>query len=92
MTEENATKPEEKPSGDPQFGLIGTFLNKLGLRSLFHGLGGRKTVLGGGAIGVITMIVQSDMADWPKAIACGAVAIVATAVTIAIAIEDRKKA
>lgn len=72
-------------------GILGRILDKVGLRGAMHGLGGRKAVVGGGAIGAITLIAQTEMGDWPKAIACLAVGIVAAATTISIALEDKKK-
>ena len=83
------TTPAESPAKEDH-GILGNIMGKLGLRGFMYGLGGRKTFVGGGAIGAITLIAQSGMADWPKAIACLAVAIVAAATTVAIALEDRK--
>jgi hypothetical protein len=72
-------------------GLLGTLFEKLGVRSFMYQLGGRKAAVGGGAIGAITLIAQSNMADWPKAIACLAIAIVAASVSIGIAVEDKAR-
>lgn len=71
-------------------GILSDLLAKVGLRGLMYNLGGRKVVAGGGALGVITLIVQSDMADWPKAIACIAAALVAAAISLGIGMEDKK--
>jgi hypothetical protein len=73
-------------------GLLGTLFEKLGVRSLMYQLGGRKAAVGGGAIGAITLVAQSGMADWPKAIACLAIAIVAASVSLGIAVEDKGRA
>jgi hypothetical protein len=84
-TANDTTKPA--PSG-----LLGTLFEKLGVRSLMYQLGGRKAAVGGGAIGAITLVAQSGMADWPKAIACLAIAIVAASVSLGIAVEDKGRA
>lgn len=84
---EEAKKPDALPGG-----LLGTLFEKLGVRSLMYQLGGRKAAVGGGAIGAITLVAQSGMADWPKAIACAAIAVVAATVALGIGIEDGKKA
>jgi hypothetical protein len=73
----------------PPAGLLGTIFEKLGVRNLMYQLGGRKAAVGGGAIGAITLVAQSGMADWPKAIACLAIAVVAASVSIGIAVEDK---
>lgn len=75
----------------PDAGFLGGLLGKLGIRGLLYNLGGRKILTGGGALGVITLIVNSSMGDWPKAIACLAVAVVAAATTFSIGHEDQGK-
>lgn len=73
-----------------EHGILATILSKVGLRGLMYNLGGRKVVTGGGALGVCTLIVNSEMGDWPKAIACFGVGIIAAATVISIAMEDKK--
>ncbi len=72
-------------------GILGNLMGKIGLRGFMYGVGGRKAFLGGGAMGVITLIAQSGMADWPKAIAIVGVGIVGAATVVAIALEDRRE-
>lgn len=83
--------PVAKKEAHPDAGLLGKLLGGLGIRGLFYNLGGRKVVTGGGALGVITLIVQTGMADWPKAIACLAVSIIAVGTMFSISSEDAKK-
>lgn len=89
----SATPPAAvvKKEAHPDAGLLGKLLGGLGIRGLFYNLGGRKVVAGGGALGVITIIVQTGMADWPKAIACLAVSIIALGTMFSISSEDAKK-
>lgn len=100
LAEPPASKPEEKKKeGDGTLakifggkgGLLGGILEKLGVRGLMYQLGGRKAVAGGGALAVCTMIVQSDMSDWPKAVACVAVAIISVGVMFSISSEDSRR-
>jgi len=89
-----ASAPPEKPArtpAHPDEGFLGMVLNKVGLRGLFYQLGGRKTVFGGGALGVITLIVQSDMSDWPKAICCASAAVIAVGLMFSVSSEDKGK-
>lgn len=88
MTDETTT-PAVPAKED--HGILGNIMGKLGLRGFMHGLGGRKAVVGGGGIGAITLIAQSGMADWPKALAILGVGFVAAATVVAIALDDRKK-
>lgn len=105
MADEPATTPEAAPAPAPAEeaapkaaekkphigGFLGSVLEKVGLRGLMHQVGGRKMVTGGGALGVISMIIATSMGDVAKAVCCASVAIVAAAVVISIAIEDKGK-
>ena len=61
------------------------------IRPLTHNVGGRKMLLGGGALAVIDRIVQvaGTSFGWPHAVACLAVSFAAGATSWAIAHEDR---
>ena len=83
------TTPEAPAKED--HGILGNLMGKLGLRGFMYGVGGRKAFLGGGAMGVITLIAQSGMADWPKALAIFGLGMVGAATVLAIALEDRKE-
>ena len=91
-------KPEDKKPNflsklfSGQGGLLGGLLEKVGVRGVMYQLGGRKVVAGAGALTVISQIVASDMADWPKAFACLGAAAVAAVVAFSISSEDSKKA
>lgn len=87
-----ADEPKAPAPATPPGGLLGTLFEKLGVRNLMYQLGGRKAAVGGGAIGAITLVAQSNMADWPKAIACAAIAIVAASVSFGIGMEDGRRA
>ncbi len=87
---EEATALEKKK----QNALIGTLLGAVKLdwiRPLIYKIGGRKVAVGGGALAVINSIVATEMTDWPKAIACFSVAMVAGITAFAISYEDGKK-
>ena len=95
-----APKPEEKKKEGPGLleklfggkgGLLGGVLEKIGLRGLIYQVGGRKAVAGGGALAVITLIIQTEMGDWPKAVCCAAAAIVSVGFMFANSMEDSKK-
>lgn len=75
-----------------QGGLLGGILEKVGVRGVMYQLGGRKAVAGGAALAIISQIVASDMADWPKAVACLGAAAVAAVIAFSISSEDSKKA
>ncbi len=86
---EDEKAPEKKPNA-----LLDTLLGAVKLdwiRPLIYKVGGRKVAVGGGALAVINSIVATDMADWPKAIACFSVAMVAGITAFAISYEDGKK-
>lgn len=61
------------------------------IRPLIYNLGGRKLAVGGGGLAVIKVIVDGGPMDWPRAIACIAVAIVSVGTAIAIGLEDTKQ-
>jgi len=86
-----AATPAPKKEAHPDAGFLGKILGAVGVRGLLYNLGGRKVVTGGGALGVCTLIVNSDMSDWPKAIACAAVAVIAAATMFSIGAEDKAK-
>lgn len=82
--------PEEKK----QNGLISSLLGAVKLdwlRPLIYKVGGRKMVVGGGALAIIDRITQSagEALTWAHATTCLAVAIVAAAVALATAWEDK---
>jgi hypothetical protein len=58
------------------------------IRPLLYKLGGRKVAIGGGALAVVSQIASSTMADWPKAIACLSVALIAALTSMSIGMED----
>lgn len=72
-------------------GVLGKTLSLAWIRPLIYNLGGRKLMAGGGGLAVISQVVASDMADWPKAIACLAAAVVAVGTGFTIAHEDQGK-
>lgn len=86
-----ATPAAPKKEKHPDAGFLGGLLEKIGLRGVMYHLGGRKTVLGGGALGIIALIINTSMSDTAKAICCASVAVVAVGTVIAHAIEDRAK-
>ena len=61
------------------------------LRPLIYKVGGRKMVAGGSALAIIDRITQSagEALTWAHATTCLAVAIVAAAVVLATAWEDK---
>ena len=63
------------------------------LREVVFNVGGRKFIVGGGALAVIDRIVQAagQSFDWPHGIACLSVALVAGFVVFSTALEDSKK-
>ena len=63
------------------------------LRPLIYKVGGRKMVAGGSALAIIDRIVQAagPTLTWAHATACLAVAIVAGAVVLATAWEDKSE-
>jgi hypothetical protein len=87
MADEQTT--EKKNGGVPP--VLAKTLKLEWIRGLMHNLGGRKVLVGGGGLAVINMIVTTDMTDWPKAICCLAVAIIAVGTGFSIAHEDKAK-
>jgi hypothetical protein len=66
------------------------------IRPLMYNLGGRKVVVAGGGMAVIKTIVDGGPMDWPRAVACLSVAVVAAVTAIAVsmdpkAAEDKKE-
>lgn len=61
------------------------------IRPLIYNLGGRKLAVGGGGLAIISQIVSSGPMDWPKAVACLAVAIISVGTALSIASEDKKE-
>ncbi len=83
-------QPEEvKPS--PAIDLILKAVKLDWIRPLLYKIGGRKVAVGGGALALMSQVIGSDMADWPKAITCVAVAVLAVGTSLAIGIEDNSK-
>lgn len=70
------------------FDVLGGALSFKWIRPLMYNLGGRKMAVGGGGLAIISQIVSSTMADWPKAIACLAVAVLCVGTGFGIAHED----
>jgi hypothetical protein len=61
-----------------------------------YNLGGRKVVVAGGGMAIIKVIVDGGPMDWPRAVACLSVAVVAAVTAIAVsmdpkAAEDKKE-
>lgn len=66
------------------------------IRPLMYNLGGRKVVVAGGGMAIIKVIVDGGPMDWPRAVACLSVAVVAAVTAIAVsmdpkAAEDKKE-
>jgi hypothetical protein len=73
---------------------LGTILDAVSLkwiRPLIHNLGGRKLVVGGGGLAVITQVIATEMGDWQKVIICVAVALISVGTGFNIAHEDKGK-
>jgi hypothetical protein len=81
-------KPEEG-KGNAILDFVAKTFKLEWIRPLIYNLGGRKLAVGGGGLAVISQIVASGPMDWPKAIACVAVAIVSVGTSFAIASEDK---
>lgn len=60
------------------------------VRPLMYNLGGRKVVVAGGGMAVIKTIVDSGPMDWPRAVACLSVAIVAAVTAIAVGMDVKE--
>lgn len=60
------------------------------VRALMYNLGGRKVVVAGGSLAVIKTIVDSGPVDWPRAVACLGVAIVAAVTAIAVGMDVKE--
>jgi len=60
------------------------------IRPLMYNLGGRKLAAGGAGLAIITQVINSTMADWPKAVVCLSVALISVGTSFAIASEDKK--
>lgn len=58
------------------------------VRPLVYNLGGRKLAVGGGGLAVISQIVAAGPMDWPRAVACAAIAVVSVGTALSIASED----
>lgn len=72
-------------------GLLAKALKLEWIRPLIYNLGGRKLAVGGGGLAIISQIVAAGPMDWPKAVACLAVAVVSVGTALSIASEDKKK-
>ena len=59
------------------------------IRALMYNLGGRKVVVAGGGMAIIKVIVDGGPMDWPRAVACLSVAIVAAVTTIAVSMDPK---
>lgn len=59
------------------------------VRALMYNLGGRKVVVAGGGLTVIKVIVDGGPMDWPRAVACLSVAIVAAVTAIAVGLDPK---
>ncbi len=85
-------QPEAAGAAEATGGGVGGFVAGLvkldWIRPLLYKIGGRKVAIGGGALAVVSQIASSSMADWPKAIACLSVAVIATLTSISIGMED----
>jgi len=60
------------------------------VRALMYNLGGRKVVVAGGGLAIIKTIVDSGPMDWPRAVACLSVAIVAAVTAIAVGMDVKE--
>lgn len=91
MPDENAKPTRGEPSANGE--VLGTILKAIKLewvRPLIYNLGGRKLAVGGGGLAIISQIVAQGPLDWPKAIACLAVAVASVGTAFAIASEDKR--
>ena len=62
------------------------------VRPLLWKVGGRKMVMGGGGMGIITIIIGDGKdISWPKAVACLAVAVVAIGGMFSVGMEDASR-
>jgi hypothetical protein len=59
------------------------------IRPLMYNLGGRKVVVAGGGMAVIKTIVDGGPMDWPRAVACLSVAVVAAVTAIAVSMDPK---
>lgn len=60
------------------------------IRPLIWKVGGRKMVMGGGALALVQQIVGDGELTWPRAVACVAVAIIAVGGMFSVGWEDGK--
>jgi hypothetical protein len=82
------------PEGKSGNGAAGAVLAAVGLkwfRPLIYNLGGRKMAVSAAGLTLIKTIVDGGTLDWPRAVACLAVALVAVGTSLAIGMEDNKK-
>jgi hypothetical protein len=59
------------------------------IRPLMYNLGGRKVVVAGGGMAIIKVIVDGGPMDWPRAVACLSVAVVAAVTAIAVSMDPK---
>lgn len=59
------------------------------IRPLMYNLGGRKVVVAGGGMAIIKTIVDGGPMDWPRAVACLSVAVVAAVTAIAVGMDPK---
>lgn len=89
MANESAGPADKAPNG-----AAGAVLGALGLkwiRPLLYNLGGRKVAVAGGGLALIKTIIDGGTLDWPRAVACLAVALVSVGTALAIGMEDNRK-
>jgi hypothetical protein len=61
------------------------------VRPLIWRVGGRKMVMGGGALAIVQQIVAAGDMTWPRAIACLAVSIIAIGGMFSVGMEDASR-
>lgn len=82
MTEEKRTG-----IGGKLLGLAKDFGFLKWIRPLQHAVGGRKMLLGGGALYILQAMFADGVFTWPKAVSALAVGLTSVGISIAIAIE-----
>lgn len=81
--------PEAANGKSPVLGLLKSIGAFTWLRPLLHNLGGRKFVLGGGALVILRELYAGGAVTWASAVAGVAVALTTIGIAWAIAHEDK---
>lgn len=87
--------PEESDGKTNGNAVLGTLLKGVKLdwiRPLIWKVGGRKMVMGGGALALVQQIVGAGELTWPRAVACLSVALIAIGGMFSVGMEDGNRA